>query len=201
MILSKVFCLVELTRLELVQTLLRARIITGMSQQVRHRSRWIILVAVAALAAVTACTSSGSSTGAKGTRPAQPSAATSATESGQPASAILASALAALRAGPSVHLHGLTKSSGHVSVLSQDSGADAGRQVFTIDGNVHATVLVVGGVGYIKGNAAALTGFFGFPAALATRLVGRWILVPPWGLGRENQLSGGDLGRDARQRR
>src|SRR6266851_5109696 len=112
-----------------------------MSQQVRHRPRWIILVAVAALAAlaaVTACTSSGSSTGAKGTRPAQPSAATSATESGQPASAMLASALAALRAGPSVHLHGVSKSSSHVVVLSQDSGADAGRQVFTIE-NEHVT--------------------------------------------------------------
>src|SRR5262245_65819837 len=114
-----------------------------MSQQVRHRPRCIILVAVAALAAVTACTSSGSSTGAKGARPAQPPAATSATESGQHASAMLASALAALRAGPSVHVHGVTKSSGHVSALSQDSGADAGRQVFTI-GNEHVTVLVVG---------------------------------------------------------
>jgi hypothetical protein len=145
----------------------------------RHRPRWITLVAVAALAAVTACTSSGSSTGAKGTRPAQPSAATSATETGQPASAMLASALSALRAGPSVHLHGVTKSSSHVVVLSQDSGADAGRQVFTIDRTEHATVLVVGGVGYIKGDAAALTGFFGFPAVLATRLVGRWISFHP----------------------
>jgi hypothetical protein len=139
----------------------------------------VMLVAVAALAAVTACTSSGSSTGAKGTRPAQPSAATSATEPGQPASAMLASALAALRAGPSVHLHGVTRSSSHVVVLSQDSGADAGRQVFTIDRTEHATVLVVGGVGYIKGDAAALTGFFGFPAVLATRLVGRWISFHP----------------------
>lgn len=145
----------------------------------RHRPRWIILVAVAALAAVTACTSSGSSTGAKGTRPAQPPAAASATETGQPAPAMLATALAALRAGPSVHLHGVIKSSSRVSVLSQDSGADAGRQVFTVDGNEHATVLVVGGVGYIKGNAAALTGFFGFPAVLATRLVGRWISFHP----------------------
>jgi len=136
-------------------------------------------VAVAALAAVTACASSGSSTGAKGTRPAQPSAATSATETGQPASAMLASALAALRASPSVHLHGVIKSSSHVGVLSQDSGADAGRQVWTIDGNEHGTVLVVGGVGYIKGNAAALTGFFGFPTGLATRLVGRWISFHP----------------------
>lgn len=136
-------------------------------------------MAVAALASVTACTSSGSSTSAQGTRPAQPSAATSATQTGQPPSAMLASALAALRAGTSVHLHGVTKSSGHVSALSQDSGADAGRQVFTVDGNEHATVLVVGGVGYIKGNAAALTGFFGFPAALATRLIGRWISFHP----------------------
>jgi hypothetical protein len=150
-----------------------------MSQQVRHRPLWIVLVAVAALAAVTACTSSGSSTGAKGTRTAQPSGATSATESGQPASAMLASALAALQAGPSVHLHGVTKSSGHVLVLSQDSGADVGRQVFTVDRTEHVTVLVVGGVGYIKANAAGLTGFFGFPAALATRLVGRWISFHP----------------------
>lgn len=152
-------------------------IINDMSETSRpHRPRWIILVAVAALAAVTACTSSGSSTGAKGTRP---SAATSATETGQPASAVLASALAALRAGPSVHLQGVIKSSSHVGELSQNSGADAGRQVWTIDGNEHAAVLVVGGVGYIKGNAAALTGFFGFPAALATRLVGRWISFHP----------------------
>lgn len=138
-----------------------------------------MLVAVAALAAVTACTGSGGSTGAKGTRPAQPSSGTSGTETGQPASAMLASALAALRAGPSVHLHGVSKFSSHVIVVSQDSGANAGRQVFTIDGNGHATVLVVGGVSYIKGDAAALTGFFGFPAALAMRLVGRWISFHP----------------------
>jgi len=137
-----------------------------------------MLMAVATLAAVTAC-SSESSAGANGTRPAQPSAATSATETSQPASAMLASALAALRAGPSVHLQGVAKSSSHVIVFSQDSAADAGRQVFTFDGNEHATVLVVGGVGYIKGDAAALTGFFGFPPALATRLAGRWISFHP----------------------
>ena len=136
-------------------------------------------MAVAALAAVTACSSSGSSTGANGTRPAQPSAAISATETGQPAPAMLASALAALRAGPSVHLQGVAKSSSHVIVLSQDSAADAGRQVFTIDGNDHATVLVVGEVGYIKGDAAALTGFFGFPQGLAKRLADRWISFHP----------------------
>src|SRR5260370_42159678 len=62
---------------------------------------------------------------------------------------------------------------------SQDSGADAGRQVWTIDGNEHGTVLVVGGGGYLKGNAAGLTGFFGFPTGLATRLVGRWISFHP----------------------
>src|SRR5260370_12515339 len=107
----------------------------------RHRPRWIILGAVAARAAVTACASRGSSTGAKGTRPAQPSAATSATETGQPASAMLARALAALRAGPSVHLHGAFKSSSHVSMLSQDSGADAGRQGFPGGGDGHATAL------------------------------------------------------------
>src|SRR5258708_18838979 len=99
----------------------------------RHRPRWIILVAVAARAAVTAGASSGSSTGAKGTRPAQPSAATSATETGQPASAMLASALAALRASPSVHLHGVIKSSSHVGVLFHAPGADAPRQLWTID--------------------------------------------------------------------
>ena len=94
-----------------------------------------------------------------------------------PPTQILAEARAAANAAGSLH-YASTARSGSASVIyGVDSSANAGRQVIKISGGGRATVLVVGGVGYIRANAAALAGFFGFPGAIASRLAHRWISV------------------------
>jgi hypothetical protein len=55
-----------------------------------------------------------------------------------------------------------------------DAGPRSGRQTFS-DESMSATVLLVGGVAYIRGNAAAVVDFFGFPQASAPTLAGKWI--------------------------
>jgi hypothetical protein len=76
------------------------------------------------------------------------------------------------------------------AVYSGDSADGAGRQEITISGGEHAIVLVVGKVTCIKGNKAALTGYFGFPAAAAGRLVSRWISFRPGDTGYQQVTSG-----------
>ena len=76
------------------------------------------------------------------------------------------------------------------AVYSDDSADGAGRQEITIGGGEHAIVLVVGEVTYIKGNEAALTGYFGFPSAAAGRLVNRWISFRPGNTGYQELTSG-----------
>lgn len=63
---------------------------------------------------------------------------------------------------------------GHTLSMSNDVGKSEGRQVITPDG-AHATVVLVGGVAYIQGDAAALTKYFGFPSADSSQLAGKWI--------------------------
>ena len=88
---------------------------------------------------------------------------------------IQAEALAAAQVAGSVHVD-MTSSSGSGStVYRADVSSSDGRQVITITGGGKATVLDVAGVGYVSGNPAALVGFFGFPAAVSSRLTGRWI--------------------------
>jgi hypothetical protein len=90
---------------------------------------------------------------------------------------VLSASLRAVRAAGSVHVAiALANTSGtKVVQYSDDSGASAGRQVITTGAGGRARVLVVAGVGYIRGNQAALAGFFRFAAPLAARLAGRWI--------------------------
>jgi hypothetical protein len=139
------------------------------------RRRVIVSAALAGLTVLTGCTGGGSSMSTSSTPRSTQASPAAPAQTGQSAAAILAAALAALRSGGSVHLRAVVTISSHTEVLSQDSGTDAGRQVFTIDGKAHATVLVVGGVGYIEGDADALTQFFGFSPALARELASRWI--------------------------
>jgi hypothetical protein len=67
-----------------------------------------------------------------------------------------------------------TTAPGHLAVYSQDSGPTTGHQVVTVDGS-HAEVVLVGGVAYIRGDATAVTSFFGYPATQVGRLANRWI--------------------------
>jgi hypothetical protein len=64
--------------------------------------------------------------------------------------------------------------SGHTLSMSNDLGASEGRQVITPDG-AHATVILVGGVAYVQGDAAAVKNYFGLPSTDSTQLAGKWI--------------------------
>jgi hypothetical protein len=109
---------------------------------------------------------------------------------GLPASDVLGTALTTLKAAVSVHVDIRLAQQSRTAVYSDDSAVGAGRQEITISGGEHAIVLVVGKVTYIRGNQAALTGFFGFPASAARRLVNRWISFRPGDTGYQQLTSG-----------
>jgi hypothetical protein len=94
-----------------------------------------------------------------------------------PPKQILAEARVAAKAAGSLHYASTAKSGSAHVVYGVDSSANSGRQVIKISGGGRATVLVVGGVGYIRANAAALARFFGFPDTIASRLAHRWISI------------------------
>ena len=58
---------------------------------------------------------------------------------------------------------------------SDDATATGGQQIITIGGTQHATILFIDNIGYLKANAAALTGFIGAPAAEVPALAGKWL--------------------------
>jgi hypothetical protein len=88
--------------------------------------------------------------------------------------------MAGLRNGGAVHVDIRSVStSGSVTAFSDDATAGGGRQVITIGGIEHATILYVNGVGYVKADVPALTGFLGVPQAQAPPLAGRWIALHP----------------------
>ena len=95
-----------------------------------------------------------------------------------------------MKAAVSVHVDIREAQQSRTAVYSDDSADGAGRQEITISGGEHAIVLVVGKVTYIKGNKAALAGYFGFPAAAAGRLVNRWISFRPGDTGYQQLTSG-----------
>ena len=109
---------------------------------------------------------------------------------GQPAKQILAEAVAAARAAGTLHFDSTTRQGPVSAVYSDDSATRVGRQVITISGGGRATVLVVGKAAYIRGNAAALAGFFGLPGATAARLASRWIVMRPRDPGYQQIVAG-----------
>jgi hypothetical protein len=88
---------------------------------------------------------------------------------------ILSRADAAATAAGSLHFHSTTQDGQSSIVFNDDSASGSGRQDITISGGGQMTVLVVAGVGYVNGNADALQGFLGLPAATAAQLAGQWI--------------------------
>jgi hypothetical protein len=91
------------------------------------------------------------------------------------AASILEKMVAATSTAGPVHVNVTIRAGSRTVTYSDDSLPDSGRQVITISNGGHAVVLVLDQVGYIRANSEALKTFFGFPAALAARLAGRWI--------------------------
>jgi hypothetical protein len=95
------------------------------------------------------------------------------------AAADVATALAALKAGHAVHVTISTTLSNGSTTSSDDATPDGGRQYITLSNGGNVTVLYVGGVGYVKGNAQGLAGFMQVPLSQAQALAGEWIAVHP----------------------
>ena len=70
-------------------------------------------------------------------------------------------------------------SSSDVTSYDDDATATGGQQVITIDGTQHATILFIDNTGYLKANAAALTGFIGVSSSEAPSLAGKWLSFSP----------------------
>ena len=91
----------------------------------------------------------------------------------------MAASLAALKAGRAVHIAISTTLADGSITYSDDATADGGRQYITLSTGGQVTVLYVGGVGYVRGNAQGLAGFMDVPSPQAQSLAGQWIAVHP----------------------
>jgi len=94
------------------------------------------------------------------------------------AASLVAKAMANAAAQQWAHIDVTTTSGNDVIAFQQDSGPTSGRQWITADG-AHAETLLVGGVAYAMGDAAAVTNYFQYPASQTTRLANRWVAFTP----------------------
>ena len=93
-----------------------------------------------------------------------------------------AAMLAAASARHSVHYVSTTSAGGDSIRMVADVGPARGIQRITVTKGTQsgpATVLVVGGPAYIRGNVFTLQNFFPFTQSQATRYAGDWISIPP----------------------
>jgi hypothetical protein len=151
----------------------------------------LTLSALLGLGALAGCSGSGGGPAPAATTapasqsgsPAQPSAGlaqgapTPATQVGKSAPALLSGAQAALRDGRSVHIDITDRSSQGSITYSDDAAASGGRQVITVDGAGHVTILFVAGVGYVQADAGGLADLFEVPQSQADKFADRWIAL------------------------
>lgn len=148
------------------------------------------------VAALAGCASGGSSvdsgavsaaTSAMPTASAKPPVPRSA----QPASALLDSAISAMKAEKSVHIDCTLYGAGD-STESEDIGVTSGRSVST-SGSVSITAMLVNKVVYVVTGTAGVLVASGIPQAEAANLAGKWISIKPgdsYGKGPLNYVMG-----------
>ena len=137
----------------------------------------MIATALLGLGTLAGCTSGGASSAPpNGGSSGSPAAGAPGARS---ASALLSGAIAAVRAGGSVHSDFTESVTGGSVIMSDDDTANGGRQVITFDKLGHATILFIDGVGYVQANAIGLEGFFGVPQPQAEEFTGQWIALRP----------------------
>jgi hypothetical protein len=145
---------------------------------VRHQGRSsVVLPLAAALSGMTFLVGCGSGSTGHSPRPslsARPSSS-AASLAGQSAEQIMAEAIRAMRAAGSVHLVAHNAAGSKIITFIDDVSATTSREVIRTNGGGRATFLLIAGVGYLRGNAAALENYYGAPARVAARLSGRWI--------------------------
>lgn len=151
-------------------------------RRTRANAMTLTLSTLLGLGALAGCTSGGgpaaSTATAPASRPASPATppgSSPATPAGKSATALLSGALTALRDGGSVHVD-ITDSSAQGSITySDDATASGGRQVITVNGTGHVTILFVAGAGYVKADAAGLAALFQVPQPQAGQFANQWI--------------------------
>jgi hypothetical protein len=99
-----------------------------------------------------------------------------------PPAQVVAHANAAADRLGSVHAAVSVKSGAQTQTLTVDSNRTTGHQLITA-GDELAEIVVVGQEAYIRGNAEGLTKYFNFPAAVASRIAGRWVSFRPSDVG------------------
>jgi len=143
---------------------------------VRHQRRSSVVLplaaAVSGMTFLVGCGSIGHS--ARPSLSARPSSS-AASLAGQSAEQIMAEAIRAVRAAGSVHVVAHDAAGSKTVTFIDDISATTGREVITTNGGGLATFLLIAGVGYLRGNAAALENYYRIPAPAAAQLRGRWI--------------------------
>jgi hypothetical protein len=87
--------------------------------------------------------------------------------------------MAALKAGPTVHIDESTTVSHGTISFSDDATASGGQQDITLSAGGYVEIRYVAGVGYVRGDVPGLVGFMGVAQAQAQSLANRWISVRP----------------------
>ncbi len=143
-------------------------------RQARVNAITLTVSVLLGLGVLAGCTSGGSSAAP----PAAP-ATSAAPVSAMSAARLQSAALAAVRAGGSVHVDITSHGPDGSVTYSDDATANGGRQVITFAVTGHATILLIDGVDYVQADAQALQGFFEASLAQAERAAGRWISLHP----------------------
>jgi hypothetical protein len=123
----------------------------------------VALLSVSALSLLAGCGGSGSTSAKPVTQ--------------LPPKQIVTEAVAAARAEGSVHVDVSAAASQAVVRISGDALPTVGRQVASGNDGAAMTELVRPGSTYVRGNAAALTGFLGLSAKEASKLANRWLVL------------------------
>jgi hypothetical protein len=103
---------------------------------------------------------------------------------------ILAKADAAAKTAGSLHFSSTTRQGPTSIDFNDDSDPGGGRQDVTMSDGGQMTVLLISGIGYVNGNAAALSGFLGLTDAVSAQLAGHWISFSPGSPGYQQVADG-----------
>jgi hypothetical protein len=106
-------------------------------------------------------------------------AASAAPLSEESPSAVLATAVAALKAGDTVHVSIFATTSQGSITCSDEATAAGGWRVITNGRGGRVSIVLIGSVGYVGGNAAGLAGFMQLPLPEAHLEAGQWIAIRP----------------------
>jgi len=143
-------------------------------QQRRSNVVLPLAAAVSSIALLAGCSSGSVGHSVRPSLSARPSSS-AIPLAGQAPAQIIAEAARAVRAAGSVHVVAHDASRSKTVTFIDDISATAGRELIRTNGGGRATFLLIAGVGYLRGNAAALENYYGIRAPVAAQLSGRWI--------------------------